>query len=368
MPIFDESLGHPEIQEKILHAYRSGRMPHAFLFYGPEGSGKDAMAIAVAQLLNAADEQGIIDRTSPQYRKIALLQHPDVQFIFPTPAKTNVKPEELQEALAEKARNPFRQTGFPGKNTFIGIDTIRELKKEASFKRYEGRQKVFIISEADQMRVEAANALLKLLEEPPPDLVIILITANIYKILPTIKSRCQLLRFRQLPEAAIREIVQRYEPRADARALPALIRLSGFNLRRTFAFLDQDALHLRDQAIDFLRKTVMIHKSQELLQLIEPVAAQKDRTNAHLLLWFLLLWFRDILHLQKGARPENEICNVDQIDTLKKFMTFTPNADVIRIVGAIEQALRDLTDVRNFNPLLIFTALAIKLHKQLKNK
>ncbi len=364
---FDENIGHPQIQEQILNSYRSDRLPHAFLFHGPEGCGKDAFAIAIAQLLNTADAAGNINQTSPQYLKIAHLQHPDLKFIFPTPAKSNLKPDELQAVLNEKAQNPYRRATFPGKNTFIGIDTIRELKKEASFRLYEGRKKIFIIAEADQMRVEAANALLKLLEEPPQNLMLILATSNIYKILPTIKSRCQMIRFRPLPETDIKTIVNRYAADADQPTLPAIIRLSGYNVKRTFDFLEQDVLSLRDQAIEFLRKVVLIHKSQELMQIIEPLTAKKDRRQSRLLLWFLLLWFQDMLHLKYTAITENEIYNFDKADTLKKFMLFTPDADIVNIVWEIESALRNLDDVRNFNPLLILATLAIKLNKRLKN-
>ena len=363
---FAPEAGHPDIQHKLLSAFRQGRLPHAFLFHGPEGCGKDAFAIALAQLLNAADADGRIDASSSQYEKIAHLQHPDVKLVFPTPAKTNFKEAEFMEVLREKARNPYRRTAFPNKNTFIGIDTIRELKAEARFTLYEGRRKVFIISEAEQMRVEAANALLKLLEEPPGNLVLILVTANIYQILPTIKSRCQLLRFTPLPEAQMHDILRRYHPKVDPGELSLLIRLSGYNLKRAFDFLDKNVLQIREQAIDLLRKVVLIHRSQELMAILEPVAARQNREDAQLLLWLLLLWFQDILHLKQLEDASAKLYNPDKKDTLRKFMGFTPNADITGIVWDIEGALQDLRDVRNFNPLLILMTLAIKLHQKLK--
>ena len=226
---------------------------------------------------------------------------------------------------------------------------------------------MFIIAEADQMRVEAANALLKLLEEPPQNLMLILTTSNIHKILPTIKSRCQMIRFRPLPETDIKTIANRYATNVDPHALPTIIRLSGYNIKRTFDFLEQDVLNLRDQAIEFLRKVVMIHKSHELMQIIEPLAAKKDQQQSRLLLWFLLLWFQDMLHLKYTSIAEDKLHNFDKAETLKKFMLFTPNADIVNIVWEIESALRSLDDVRNFNPLLILATLAIKLNKKLKN-
>ncbi|MCB0314169.1 MAG: DNA polymerase III subunit delta', partial [Calditrichaeota bacterium] len=223
-----------------------------------------------------------------------------------------------------------------------------------------------IISEAEQMRVEAANALLKLLEEPPGNLVLILVTANIYQILPTIKSRCQLLRFTPLPEAQMHDILRRYHPKVDPGELSLLVRLSGYNLKRAFDFLDKNVLQIREQAIDLLRKVVLIHRSQELMAILEPVAARQNREDAQLLLWLLLLWFQDILHLKQLEDASAKLYNPDKKDTLRKFMGFTPNADITGIVWDIEGALQDLRDVRNFNPLLILMTLAIKLHQKLK--
>lgn len=368
MTTFLPAIGHFGNQDKILTSLQQNRLPHAYIFHGPEGCGKEGFAIGLAQLLNAGSPDGIIDQNSPQYIKIAHLQHPDIKFIFPTPAKSNVKEEDILEVLQEKAQNPYRRIMFSGKNTFIGIDTIRSLKKEASFKVYEGKKKIFIITEADQMRMEAANALLKLLEEPPDNLMLILITANIYKILPTIKSRCQLLRFGRLAEEDILAVVKRHSGQVDESMLPLLIRLSGYNTKRTFDFLDKDILKIRELAIDFLRKVVLIHKAQELAEIIEPLAAKRDREDARMLLWLLLLWFQDILHLQKTGISSNELVNIDKEDTLRKFMAFTPNADIPGIVWAIEGAIQELEDIRNFNPLLILATLAIKLNKKIKKR
>ena len=361
--LFDAALGHPDQQANILAAVRQERLPHAFLFTGPEGCGKEAFAIGVAALLNAA---GPTLDGDPQAEKIRHLQHPDVQFVMPTPARSNVKDEELQAALREKAANPYRRTAFGGKNTFIGIDTIRELKRESSFSLYEGKRKVFILSEAERMRVEAANALLKLLEEPPPNLVLILVSAGLHRILPTIKSRCQILRFARLPEADLVRILSRHLPREAPDRIAVVARLSGFNLKRAFDFLDQDVLALRDAAIDFLRKVVLINRPHELMQIVEPLTAKRDLADARLVLWFLTLWFQDILHLRSAGDGETPLYNADQRETLRKFLNFTANADIAAMVDDLAAARGALDDPRNLNPQLVMTTLALTLHRRLK--
>jgi hypothetical protein len=175
-----------------------------------------------------------------------------------------------------------------------------------------------------------------------------------------------LIRFGQLTEEEIQALISRHAGSVETAILPLIIRLSGYNIKRTFEFLEQDVLSVRDQAVELLRKIVLIHRAQELMQIIEPVAAQKDRESARLLLWFLLLWFQDILHLQKMGGEEQRLFNRDKKDVLIKFLSFTPDADIAGIVWDIESAVQDLDDPRNYNPLLILTTLAIKLNKKIR--
>jgi DNA polymerase-3 subunit delta' len=364
--IFAPKSGHFEIQKKILASLKQDRLPHAYLFYGPQGSGKEALAIKLAQLLNCEKDNFQICNSCSQCLKIKTLQHPDVKFIFPTPAESNWEEKEYLEVSKEKAQNPYIRTDFSGKNIFIGIDTIRDLKLEARFKLYEGKKKIYIISEADNMRTEAANAILKLLEEPPTNLMLILTTSNIYKILPTIKSRCQLMRFKPLPEDQIHEIMKQYHPNTDPEKLRLIIRLSGYNIKSAFDFLDLDILGLRETALEFLRKLALIQRSQELMEIIEPLGRPKVRNEARLVLWFLLLWFQDVLQLKNGNGDNSRLINYDLEDKLEKFIDYTPNVDVQKVVWDIENSIKDLDDVRNFNPLLILTNLAVKLNQRIR--
>jgi DNA polymerase-3 subunit delta' len=257
--IFNPEIGHFDIQERILSSIKNNRMPHAFLFYGKEGAGKEAFALEIAKLLNCEKGPYIICGKCSQCIKIGKLEHPDVKFIFPIPSSSNVKPEDIAEVLQEKAANPYRRISFGSKNTFISIDTIRELKYEAKFKLYEGKKKIFIISEADEMRPEAANALLKILEEPPDNLMLILISSRIHRILLTIRSRSQLVHFPALKGDEILKIIRHYTPEPPEH-LAMIIRLALGNIKLAFNFIENNVLEKRDQAIDFLRSVVVIEK------------------------------------------------------------------------------------------------------------
>ena len=364
---FNPELGHLEIQEKILAAIRAGRLPHAFLFYGNEGSGKDALAIELAKLLNCQKGPLHVCQRCPACQKIAHLQHPDVNFVFPIPGKKNVKVEEIIENLAEKAANPFRRIGFHGKNSFIAIDTVRELKREAKFKLYEGKKKVFIISDADQMQAPAANALLKILEEPPDNLMLILTTSQIHRILPTIRSRCQLVHFPLLEGDVILKIIHKYQPETPAN-LAGIIRLAAGNIKLAFDFMQDNILEKRDQAVEFLRKIVVIEKSQELIKMIEKITSDRDRRKMQLLLYFMLTWFRDVLHYHAKAAEKEPLINADIEENVGKFARAYPNVDFPFIISTVENAYQELGDPRNLNPTLIFLNLSIKLYQLIRNQ
>lgn len=362
---FNPQIGHSSLQSHILNSIKNDHLPHAFLFYGNEGAGKEAFAIEVAKLLNCDKGPLHICQRCSHCIKIAGLEHPDVKFIFPIPAASTVKLEDIGEAIRDKAQNPFRRTKFSGKNTFISIDAIRDLKREARFKLYEGKKKIFIITEADQMRPEAANALLKMLEEPPQNLMLILITSRIHRILPTIRSRCQLVHFPPLDGDLIIKTIRKYTPDPPEH-LARIVKLSLENIKLAFEFIEEDVLRKREQAVEFLRKVVLIDKSQELLNLIEEITRPRERRNMILLLSFLLSWFRDTLYYKTDPSGADRLINSDLKENLEGFVNGYPAANYPRIISQVEKAIRDLEDPRNLNPTLIFTSLAIKLNRLIK--
>jgi DNA polymerase-3 subunit delta' len=363
--LFNGEIGHSDVQQRILHSIKNERLPHAFLFYGKEGTGKSAFAIEIAKLLNCEKGPLVICGKCPACIKISKLEHPDVKFIFPVPGSSIAKPQDIGEALQEKSRNPYKRVSFPAKHTNISIDMIRELKYESKFKLYEGKKKIFIIDEADTMRPEAANALLKLLEEPPANLMLILISSHIHRILATIKSRCQLVHFPPLEGDIILKIIRKFTPQAPDH-LASLIRLALGNIKLAFDFIDEDVLQRREQAIEFLRKVVLIEKSHELLANIDEITKSRDRRNMILLLFFILTWFHDAFHYKEAPQQSGYLINSDLTKKLKGFVNGYPQADFSQIINLTQKAIQDLEDPRNLNPTLIFTDLSIKLNRSIK--
>src|SRR5512137_1693829 len=171
---FDTILGQKQAVNQLRTALRSGHLAHAYLFSGIEGIGKFTVAVAFAKALNCHTHADDSCDNCVACRKIEKRLHPDVFFVE------------------------------PDKN-IIKIEQVRDIQKKIIFKPMEGRNKVVIIDQAEKLNLHAANCLLKTLEEPPDDTVIILVAHTAMALLPTIVSRCQRIRFAPLSAAAIRE-------------------------------------------------------------------------------------------------------------------------------------------------------------------
>jgi DNA polymerase-3 subunit delta' len=196
----------------LRRALRSGRMPHAYLFEGPEGVGKELTALALAARLLCEDDTLAPDADAcgqcPACRLVATDNHPDLHLIH----------RGLHKVHPDRT---IRQS----KGLFLVVDLIRVFVMEpATMKPTQGRRRVFIIRDAERMNEEAQNALLKTLEEPPGTACLILVTSSASRLLPTIRSRCQCVPFRLLPAEFVgRELQARLDlPATDAQALAAL--------------------------------------------------------------------------------------------------------------------------------------------------
>lgn len=174
---FLDIIGHEQQILQMQSAMEQDRIPHAFLFRGPDGIGKKTIALTFAKALNCLKGAPNACDSCASCRKADHGNHLDIILLEP-------------------------------EGQFIKVQAIREFQERLKFRSWEGRKRVCIIDEADRMNEVAANALLKTLEEPPPDNVIILVTSRPHQLPPTILSRCQQLRFSPLPEERVAEYLQ----------------------------------------------------------------------------------------------------------------------------------------------------------------
>ena len=194
-----------ERAEKLLSgSFSSGRLSHAHLFAGPAGVGRLTAALELSAALMCGESEESYCCDCRDCRRVMGFQHPDVRLTIPVTGKT--KPEEIGELLEQRVSDGITPVRFQG-NTRVTIDQIREMEERLSRKAFEDHGHIEIILDADRMGVEASNALLKTLEEPPEDTVIILISSRWSALLPTVRSRAHLVRFRRLPVELIRELL-----------------------------------------------------------------------------------------------------------------------------------------------------------------
>ena len=258
---FSEIIGQKKIIRLLRRALAQDLLPHAFLFTGTEGVGKKSTALTLAKVVNCQDRaSGDCCDQCISCRKAASGNHPDINLI--------------------EREGPF-----------IKIEQIRALKHRLRFKPLEGRYRVTVINNSQHLKAEAANALLKVLEEPPADNLIILTAVEITALLPTIVSRCLHLPFQPLATAEISAHLAKIHSLSPEKAA-MIARLAGGSLSRAVAFLDEKKLARRNLILETVTE---IHKSRitDLLALTN--RWKGDNLDLQQDLEWLKTWIRDLL-------------------------------------------------------------------------
>lgn len=358
-------IGQQRVKGTLLSALRTGRLAHAYLFYGSEGVGKDAMALELARVIHCERGEEEACGVCSSCVQIDRLQHPDVHLVCVLPVGKNEGKDDgpteklsldeiaaVQEEYRKKGADPYHRITIP-RASIIKINSIRAVRRESSMTTLDDRRKVFIISDADCMGDEAANTLLKTLEEPAGNSMLILTTAHRDALLATILSRCQGIRFDRLTEQEIRgALVERKG--VDDRKAVLIARLADGSYARAVALLDEDVDEWRRDVLSFVR-TALGNNIVTLLQAVEKVADLKERELVNRFLVLLLMWLRDALVLSYGG----EIINVDQREELSRFVAKFPRANLLQALAHVEKAI-SLVD-RNVYIKLAILNLAIHL-------
>jgi DNA polymerase-3 subunit delta' len=357
---FENIIGQQRIRSFFERALASGRLSHAYLFVGNRGVGKEAMALEWAKALMCSNP-GEHPANCADCNRIAKFNHPDVHFIFPALAKT--KEDELKKIFASLVEDPYNRLELWA-NPSISIDRIRDIRQTSALKSFEGKGRVVIITDCERMTIEASNALLKILEEPPPKMYIIMISSRPNLLLPTITSRCQLVKFDPLTVSEIEAaLVARARVETEQARLTA--RLAGGSYRHALELLGEDLQEMQTRALEFFRKSVQNEAAQ--VYFIEEVIfeCQRDLKKIRDLLVLLALWLRDAMLVnESGDGNSDKLINFNQIEVLSKFVQTCPNADLYSAVSEIEKSLEYMD--RNVQINLILIVLMNKLRTFLR--
>lgn len=295
------------LKGQLRHSLISG----AYLFIGPEGVGKYLVARTFAKALNCLKEGDDSCDMCPACLKIDKNWHPDIHFI------------ETQDSEA------------------IKIDSIRNLKKDISLKPYEAKKKVFVINDAHNLTDEASGALLKILEEPPRDSLIILVSSKPALLFKTIVSRCKILRFYPLQRQQFAEILKKDYDSKDASA-HFLAYFSEGRIGRALRLKEGDFLGEKNKVIDAF--CVLGKPGLEDTSL-------KNRQDLRIQLNILATWFRDI-YLIKIGMPYSQIINLDRKAELLMFMNRYSFTELDQTLNLISDSLFCLEQNVNIKLLL----------------
>ncbi len=351
---FDSVVGQ-ERPKKILKGALEGRtLSSSYLFFGPSGVGKLALALELAKAVNCQRDGVLPCDNCSACRRIAKLNYSDVSVTFPVPS--TIKDEELKDAFKKLAADLYHLPRFQ-KSASIPIDTVRTIRSEASYKPFEGQKKVFILADAHKLNIHAANALLKTLEEPPPNVLIILTTTQPGKLLPTVLSRCQKIRFGLLSEIELARALETTSA-GDASQIRLVSRLAQGNLDRARELLRDDVAGRRSSTLSMLT-TALSGNLLSVLKSAEMLGKSKHRSISEENLETLQIWYRDLLLLLEDK--EEYLINQDLKPQLSQMAAQYDWPGVLRSLHLIEDTRRALEF--NVNLELAWMVLLFKLKR-----
>jgi DNA polymerase-3 subunit delta' len=326
--MFDRLAGNNHVKDILRRMLAAGRVPGALLFAGEEGVGKKLFALELAKALNCREPEAVeaCDRCS------SCVRINQSKFAEYSDDKDNreklVRSEHADVALAR----PF--------NRLLRIPLMREIEREANFRPFEGKRRVFLIEEAERLNPQSSNALLKTLEEPPATSHLILLTSRPAALLPTIRSRCQMIRFAPLAPAEIEKHLlkgKEVSPK-DARLLASVARGS---IGRALTFDLESYRQQRQLMLDVLDALALTKDRARLLRASEEMNDAKRKDEYEPRLDVLATLIHDVWLLSLGA-ADYQVVNQDLRAQLSKIGSGVESRRVARWLSQLEQHRRGL--------------------------
>ena len=332
---FRDLAGHRRVLELTARAAVRGSLPPSLIFAGPEGVGKRRAAVALAQLYNCANVSAAVDDTSPDgcgncaaCKRIARGVHADVLIVE------------------------------PGDTGVIKVAQARDVVERCAYRPFEGRRRVVIVDDADAMEASAQNALLKTLEEPPAGSTFVLVTARPDLLLPTVRSRCQRVRFGALDAADVAAVLMREHGFAEKDAHAAASSAEG----SIGAALEGDTeayVEARDSAAAMLRAVARAADPRERLAAARALGADKaDRDELGRRLRLVSSMLRD-MELLLSRADGRSLVNADLKPDLERLLPSFPGDRAVRAFSAVDRALAALD--RNASAKIVADWLAFQI-------
>lgn len=327
MADFKNIIGQEQIVTHLQNAISSGKVAHAYIIHGERSSGKEFIAKIFAKALQCEGDGEKPCGECRSCRQAAGNNHPDIIHV------QHEKP-----------------------NT-IGVEDIRQkINGDIAIKPYSGLHKVYIVNECEKMTVQAQNALLKTLEEPPAYAVILLLTTSLDTLLPTILSRCVVLNMHPLNDDLIKNYLMR-EIRVPEYKADVCVAFARGNLGRAKALaVSEEFDHIKQEAVTLLKyiKDMEIH---EIVAAIKKISEYQFDINDYLDI--LSVWYRDVL-LFKATNDANHLIFKDEIQYIRKVADQSAYEGIETIIDALDKAKTRLKANVNFDLTMELLLLTIK--------
>lgn len=317
---FADIIGHELVVEVFRRALRSGKTSHSYLFEGPAGCGRKTTARALVQAIFCTEREDDACGVCASCRKVAAGSHADIHYIEPD-------------------------------GQFIKIEQVRELQRDLVLRPYEAPRKACIIESAERFNPAAGNSLLKTLEEPPGNAIIILLTENAGMLLPTIRSRCQLIRFSPLSPENLRLLLERHGMPPETAEL--LAPMAAGSIQRALE-LDNEALGNRQEVLLARLSGLDRNRVATIFDASEELGTNRDETLETLDM--LISFMQDTAHLTAGSA---DIVNTTVRPALEGFAAKWSLQRTLQILDDILETRRAVQ--RNANSKLALDRLFLKI-------
>lgn len=327
MATFKDIIGQEQLKEHLQNAISMNKVSHAYIINGERSSGKEFVAKIFAMTLQC-EKQGTEPCGECHSCKQAMSQnHPDIIFV------SHEKP-----------------------NT-IGVEDIRnQINNDIVIKPYSGPRKIYIMNEGEKMTVQAQNALLKTLEEPPEYAVILILTANVDAFLPTILSRCVVLNMKPVADELVKKYLMSELHVPDYKANICVAFARGNIGKAKLLASSEEFEKVKEEAITLV-KYINDMETNEIVKAIKKISEYKLDVNDYLDI--LSVWYRDVL-LYKATRDINSLIFREELQQITRVADRSTYEGIENIVNALEQAKRRLQANVNFDLTMELLLLTIQ--------
>lgn len=371
---FADIIGHQETKEMLLKSVQQNHVAHAQLFLGQEGSANLALALAYATYINCEDKQPTDScGTCGSCTKMNKLVHPDFNFVMPVTTTKSVSKDALSNKFLQEWRefiltSPYQglnewmqYIGAENKQGIISKDESRQLVKLVSLKAFEGDYKIVVIWLPELMHPSAANALLKLLEEPPAQTLFLLVSQSAEKLLATITSRTQMIRVRDFTEQEVVAYLQQHY-NSDQTSAYQVAQLAEGNLNAAAKLTSEISSDYFSFFTEWMRHCYS-RKFSELVDMSDKFQTLGRENQKNFLLYALNLFRKVMLFGVDGSLIA--FLPPAEMDFVQKFSKVITEANAGQLAEELNQAHYHIE--RNANPKMVFVDSSIQIASYLRS-